>query len=284
MIITFDPIIYDKVWGTEEWLLTEENVPNNIPKSLWEDIQVEAWGRKNPDRSKFPLALKVIDAKENLSLQVHPDKNELWYVLEAKECSKLSVGAAAIWPKLDQEVEAKAGDSINLPQGTVHMLGAGVKVFELADCLGTTYRLFDHGRDRELQIEQGIQCIRPGFSKSDQPIPKRKDPFHLGLPYEVVWPLKLCIEDVPSLYPRYPSKSLQLNVPQEHSKEGFVNEYTTRLYVPNDSTFRYHYVLEGPIACEGQSFEKGQGFLVTASHRKGYVLNGTGSVLTVSFL
>ena len=92
MLITFDPIIHDKVWGTEEWLLTEESVPNNIPKSLWDMLQPHCWGSKNPDPGKFPMALKVIDAKENLSLQVHPDKNETWYVLEAKEDAKIYVG------------------------------------------------------------------------------------------------------------------------------------------------------------------------------------------------
>lgn len=310
MLITFDPIIHDKVWGTEEWILTEQNVPNNIPKHLWEDIQVEAWGRKNPDRSKFPLALKVIDAKENLSLQVHPDKNEVWYVLEAKEDAEIMIGFNApvftengvVVPDdgIRHRIKSKAQHSIQLAKGTAHALGGGNKVFELADGLGTTYRIFDWGRKgREMQVKEAMACMDPHWLPELRPeapwsavVTKpmstsdllRAHRNHVGaIPFSIM-PLKLCIEDVPSIYPRYPSKNPQLNVPQEHSKEGFVNEYATRLYVPNDSTFYYHYVLEGPIECEGQSFEKGQGFLVTASHRKGYVLKGKGSVLTVSFL
>lgn len=277
MIVTFKPIIHEKVWGTEEWLLTEENEPLSLDKETWDLIQVEAWGHKNPDRSKFPLALKVIDAKKDLSIQVHPDKNEAWWVIESAPFSGIIAGVNSGYSPKDDPIkhsivrDVKDNDSISLQQGTVHMLGAGIKVFEMADCLGTTYRLFDHGRDRELQVEQAVKCIRPGFSKSNQVTPKRKDPFHPGLPYEEVGPLKLRKESIPSREViKYGS----------YSKEGDC----AKLYIPNGNAFRYHYILDGQVECEGQSFQKGQGFLVTASHRKGYMLNGKAEVLTVSFL
>lgn len=256
MIITFDPIIHDKVWGTEEWLLTEENVPNNIPKDLWDYIQIGVWGGNNQNPGKVPLALKVINAREDLSFQVHPDKNELWWILESGEYRRIYAGAYTNNiqnPFIDcLEVKPIVGSTISLPRGTPHMLGGGIKVFELADCLGTTYRFYDHGRNRALQKEEAASCIKLEFPNEERK-EKRPDEWLKSLPYEVAWPLKL-------------------------------RKYEGHLIVPDGSTFYYHYVLEGSIECEGHSFEKGQGFLVTASHRKGYVLKGQGSVLTVSFL
>lgn len=282
MIITFDPIIHDKVWGTEEWLLTEENVPNNIPKSLWEMIKVEAWGSKNPNRDKFPLALKVIDAKENLSLQVHPDKNELWWILEAKEGSKISVGGNTM-SAMEEAIEAKAGHSISIPQGAAHMLGAGVKVFELADCLGTTYRIYDHGRDRELQIDQAIQYIQP--SLRPELVDENNESNHAVKWYNA---------DLyrPSYYTNIRFPIMPIRMRKQSTCEDYQQDFgpLTKIrpvYVANGETFYYHYVLEGQVECEGQFFEKGSGFLVTSDHRidhKGYMLNGKAEILTVSFL
>ncbi len=148
-------------------------------------------GRHWPQRS-FPLLLKYLDAREPLSLQVHPDdrcaaemgladpgKTEAWYVIEAEPGSCLWAGFARpvdpdtveqalregnIEPLLHR-VEPRPGDCIFVPAGTVHAIGAGLLVAEIQQMSNNTFRLSDwgrlaaDGRPRPLHIEQGIRAI-----------------------------------------------------------------------------------------------------------------------------
>ncbi len=139
----------------------------------------------------FPLLVKYLDAKEHLSVQVHPDarfidecpgtylKTESWYVVEAEpgavlylgfrdgvemEDVKESAGAQAMVDLLDP-VPALAGEFHHLPAGTVHALGAGVVVAEIQTPSDTTFRLYDwieeYGRaPRTLHIAEGLEAIR----------------------------------------------------------------------------------------------------------------------------
>lgn len=144
----------------------------------------------------FPLLAKLIDASENLSIQVHPNndgarplnklgKTEAWHVLAADEGGVLYVGlkddvnkAAFIADahRLDgtsaghlRAVHAEPGRTILLPAGTVHALGAGVMVYEIQQPSDVTFRLDDWGRvdangnPRQMHLEQGEQAIREGF-------------------------------------------------------------------------------------------------------------------------
>jgi mannose-6-phosphate isomerase len=146
------------------------------------------------DRETFPLLVKLIDAAENLSIQVHPDddgarpldrlgKTEAWYVLDAAPGSKLYLGLrpgsgieefAASARKLDgssadylRAVDAQPGMTILIPAGTVHALGAGVMVYEIQQPSDVTFRLDDWGRvdaqgnPREMHLEQGFAATRP---------------------------------------------------------------------------------------------------------------------------
>jgi mannose-6-phosphate isomerase len=141
-----------------------------------------------PDR--FPLMLKLLDSRDVLSVQVHPDddyaaaqpaadlgKTEAWYILEAEP-------GACIYRGLAEEVSAEAfrrhietgtveeilrrvavrpGEVYYLPAGTVHALGAGLRLAEIQQNSDTTYRLFDwnrtglDGRPRELHVEDGVR-------------------------------------------------------------------------------------------------------------------------------
>lgn len=120
----------------------------------------------------FPLLIKIIDANENLSVQVHPDdaysrangekngKNELWYVLDAKENSKLVYGIkkneskedylkAVSENKIEQMlnmVDAKPGDVFYVPAGKVHAILSGILIAEIQQNSNTTYRIYDWGR------------------------------------------------------------------------------------------------------------------------------------------
>ena len=151
-------------------------------------------GRFCRDLSRFPLLVKIIDAGERLSLQVHPDavscaklghgaepKTEMWYVISAERGAKifaglrpratklqlescLSGGAAELESQL-QIYESLPGDAYYIPSGTVHAIGAGNLLLEIQQNSDTTYRLSDWGRkdaqgnSRELHIAQGMAAI-----------------------------------------------------------------------------------------------------------------------------
>lgn len=139
--------------------------------------------------NRFPLLFKFLDAKKNLSVQVHPNnemaatltppdlgKTEAWYVLDAAPGSKVYAGLqpdvtpdilrAAIEDNTAESVlhsvEPQAGDCLFIPAGTVHAIGEGLLIAEIQQCSNTTFRLYDWGRvdkdglPRELHIEQGL--------------------------------------------------------------------------------------------------------------------------------
>ena len=138
-----------------------------------------------PDGS-FPLLFKYLDARENLSVQVHPSpayaaehpdvhaKSEALYVVSCEPGAVLYMGLeegttpdvlrAAIEdgtvPDLVKAVPLKAGDAHLIPSGTVHALGAGVFVAEVQTASDTTFRVYDWGRtDRTLHVDEAMACI-----------------------------------------------------------------------------------------------------------------------------
>ncbi len=150
-------------------------------------------GRLRPTATgDFPLLVKYLDARENLSVQVHPSpayaaqhpeahlKSEAWYIVEAEPGAAIYKGVRpgvspeqfrqAIESNDRQAVESllirvpvKAGDCHYLPSGTCHALGGGIVVAEVQTPSDTTFRVYDWGRtDRELHIEQAMQCITFG--------------------------------------------------------------------------------------------------------------------------
>jgi len=141
---------------------------------------------------QFPILIKFLDAREDLSVQVHPDqayadanphahlKSEAWYVLQRDPGSRLLQGLqpgttreafeAAIRrgdvDRLIQSLPAEEGDCFYLPSGTVHALGAGLLVAEVQTPSDTTFRVFDFnridpstGKPRTLHVEQALRCI-----------------------------------------------------------------------------------------------------------------------------
>jgi mannose-6-phosphate isomerase len=159
---------------------------------------IQAYGEKLLGRlpltpaGNFPLLVKYLDARENLSVQVHPSpeyarthadaflKSEAWYIVAAAPGAVIYKGVkagvtpaqlraallqntdAAVLPLLIT-VPVKAGDCHYLPSGTCHALGAGILVAEVQTPSDTTFRVYDWGRQgRELHIEQALQCIQFG--------------------------------------------------------------------------------------------------------------------------
>ncbi|HUG14267.1 MAG TPA: type I phosphomannose isomerase catalytic subunit [Thermomicrobiales bacterium] len=125
----------------------------------------------------FPLLVKLIDARENLSVQVHPDdalapagsrgKTEAWLVLLAEPGSRLIVGieGALDLASIEHRIVSKpvtAGDVYFIPAGTVHAIGAGVLLYEAQQASDVTFRLYDWGRQRDVHIEEGLRASRAG--------------------------------------------------------------------------------------------------------------------------
>lgn len=175
---------------------------------------VELWGSALIDTTKlhngaFPLLVKYLDAREHLSVQVHPSpayadahpdahlKTESWVVLHAEPHAVLYKGLkpgttkddlrdaieAGTVPVLLTQVPAVVGECHTLPSGTVHALGAGIVVAEVQTPSDTTYRVYDwaaeYGRaGRELHTDQAVECAStdecPGAS---DPAPAPSGPF-----------------------------------------------------------------------------------------------------------
>ena len=152
--------------------------------------QREAIFGKVPDAPRFPILAKLLDAQENLSLQVHPpakiakklggeSKSELWYVADAAPKSRIYAGVKkgatrAVFEKAIEKgkveehlhsIDVATGDAIFLPSGRLHALGGGNLLVEIQENSDTTYRVFDWNRvkkgrpRREMHIAQAMQCI-----------------------------------------------------------------------------------------------------------------------------
>jgi mannose-6-phosphate isomerase len=160
-------------------------------EELWEGHR-ELFGKEQGNI--FPLLTKIIDASDNLSVQVHPDnvyacnyensigKSECWYILDARPNAKIVYGHRAKtkvelknmvengkWNDLLIEVPVKRGDFFYIPSGVVHAIGAGIMVLETQQSSDVTYRLFDYDRvddngiKRELHIDRALDVINTPF-------------------------------------------------------------------------------------------------------------------------
>ena len=219
----FAPIYKEKIWGGRniERLFGRHLPPGNIGES-WElaDLDEGATvvangplagtsitvltlslgdkllGKARPAvDGRFPLLLKLLDANDILSLQVHPDeqavgeigptaalKTECWYVLESRDGFiykgiRPGVTAEQFRQALRSDravdvvrrIDVRAEDFHYLPAGTVHALGSGVVVAEVQTPSDTTYRVTDWGRGREIHLERSLQCIRPELTGDNAP-------------------------------------------------------------------------------------------------------------------
>lgn len=226
-LLVFEPILKDKVWGGRRLEAFGKHLPPGLAiGESWElaDLAstsasgggggaahskivggpmsgrtirdaVSAWGRGLLGRAKltptggFPLLVKFLDARENLSVQVHPSpayaarhagahlKTECWYIMAAEPGSVIYKGVKPGVTRSAFEkhiatgevvedmvaVPAVVGECHNLPSGTCHALGAGVLVAEVQTPSDTTYRVYDWGREgRELHVSQALECIEWG--------------------------------------------------------------------------------------------------------------------------
>ena len=177
----------------------ESTVANGVHAGKTLSAMISCWGESltgNTGHGEFPLLLKLLDAAQTLSVQVHPGddyalvheqklgKSEAWIVLNAEPGAKLAYGidpkGEALSDILAQGrleevlnwVEARPGDVYYIPNGTVHALGAGIQVYELQQSSDATYRFWDwnrpgaDGRPRPLHWDKACRCARPELSLS----------------------------------------------------------------------------------------------------------------------
>lgn len=218
--IKFNPILKERIWGGsklkshfgkssnldkvgESWEVSDvegdTSVVSNGPlqgKSLKELLQIykeDLLGLQNFKifQDQFPLLIKFIDAKEDLSIQLHPNdqlakerhnsfgKTEMWYVVQADEDARLIVGfnqkvTPGIYlehlenktlPNILNSETVKAGDTFFIEVGRIHAIGAGVMVAEIQQTSDITYRVYDwdrvddQGNSRELHNDLAIDAI-----------------------------------------------------------------------------------------------------------------------------
>ncbi|HEX4750136.1 MAG TPA: type I phosphomannose isomerase catalytic subunit [Bryobacteraceae bacterium] len=173
----------------EAWFTSEENLTES-GKTLGEILHAhpEMLGSAADPEHPFicPLLLKLIFTTERLSVQVHPDdayaklhhgtlgKTEAWYVVDAEPDAEIAVGLnqpvqgdqfreairTGHIEKLLAWHKVKPGDTVLVPAGTVHAIGAGIIVCEVQENSDITYRLWDYGRPRELHIDHGAAVAR----------------------------------------------------------------------------------------------------------------------------
>jgi mannose-6-phosphate isomerase len=172
---------------------------------LWTRHRADIFGEDAPESERFPLLIKILDAKDTLSLQVHPPlseaaalqgepKTEMWVIAGAAPGAVLYAGvkpgttresfAAALAngtaAGLVPELPVQAGDFIFIPSGRLHAIGAGLLIFEIQQNSDTTYRVFDwnrpglDGQPRTLHLEESLRCIdftdtapAPGIPNTD---------------------------------------------------------------------------------------------------------------------
>lgn len=192
----------DKDVAAEAWLLSchkdgMNTVLNGEHKGKTINEVLEIWGGKAlgknaADFSCFPILIKFIDAKQSLSVQVHPDdeyaltvegeygKTEMWYIVDCEEGAELIYGFKSEISKEEFEcrirdntlmevcnsVPVEKGDVFFITAGTLHAIGAGILIAEVQQNSNSTYRVYDFGRlgvdgkPRELHIDKALEVTK----------------------------------------------------------------------------------------------------------------------------
>jgi mannose-6-phosphate isomerase len=240
--LVFEPIFMERVWGGrrleslygkrlppavpigESWEIVDrpeaQSVVRNGPlrgktlHELWMQDRQSIFGDVS-DATRFPLLVKILDARERLSLQGHPPekvaaklggepKTEFWYVAAADPGAELFVGLQEAPTRAQFEealrlgtvaqyvhrIRVKTGDAMFLPAGRLHAVGEGNLLVEIQQNSDTTYRVFDwnradaQGKPRQLHVDQALQCIdfndiRPGLVTPEGEVLVRRDLFEI---------------------------------------------------------------------------------------------------------
>ena len=195
----YDRALPDEQPYGESWEVSdregEQSVITSGPRAgstlhdLWTDHREEIFG-PGLSGDRFPLLVKILDARDDLSIQVHPPadiapslggepKTEMWFIAAADPGAKLYIGlkdgvtrdqfeaaiADGTVEQLVHAIEPKAGEFVFIPSGRLHAIGAGLLIFEIQQNSDTTFRVFDwnrlglDGTPRDLHVKESLQCI-----------------------------------------------------------------------------------------------------------------------------
>lgn len=202
--LKFTPIEVERAWGAESWdiaamgegrisVVSGGYLADNDLDDILETYLGDLVGDSIFDyyNMQFPLLVKRLDVRDNLSVQVHPSdeiayerfydygKTECWHILEAEETARVYMGfkretsAGEFYEKCKDGTvtelmnvwQPKAGETYFIPAGTVHACGGGLKIAEVQEPSDITFRLYDWGREnnpataRPMLLEEALDCI-----------------------------------------------------------------------------------------------------------------------------
>lgn len=248
--------------------------------ALWENHR-ELFG--NLPGKQFPLLIKIIDAKADLSIQVHPDdayaaehengslgKTECWYILDCDPGAQIVVGHHAKdheeveamirgkrWEEFIRVIPIQKGDFFQITPGTVHAIKTGTLILETQQSSDITYRVYDYdrlqdGKPRQLHVEQSIDVIKAPFE------PQNADGETIKVGDAEVTKLVAC---------------------------AFYSVYKTtvkgRAVIANDKPFVNVSILAGSGTVDGVAVKKGDHFIIPAGYGD-YTLEGDMFLITSS--
>lgn len=216
----FEPVFKERIWGGtsletkfgysipyektgECWAFSAHEHGQSVVKNgVYQNMSLlELWNHHrdlfgNLEGDRFPILTKILDANDDLSVQVHPSdayahknengefgKTECWYVIDCEEDAELIIGHHATskeeletfmkngnWNTLLRKIKIKPGDFIFVPSGTVHAIGKGTLILETQQNSDVTYRMYDYdriddnGNKRELHTEKSLDVITVPFT------------------------------------------------------------------------------------------------------------------------
>lgn len=311
-ILKLNPVFKDYIWGgtrlrddfglktdinpvAEGWMLAcHKDGMNTIDGGEYDGKTLESVikeggkskiaGTNSEKFPYFPVLIKLIDAKDNLSVQVHPDneyaarvehefgKTEMWYVLDAapgatliygfknkigKEEFKQAIESNTLLDVLNV-VEVKKGDMFFIEAGTVHAIGKGALIAEIQQNSNSTYRVYDYGRlgkdgkSRELHIQKAIDVSKT------EPAKYGTKPF--GKKEEISGGTRQMLTECPlfSVYNYELCGKVELNA--------------------NEESFNHILVVDGSGKIGGREFKKGDSFFVPANYGN-YEIDGNGEFI-----
>jgi mannose-6-phosphate isomerase len=299
-ILKFKPIYKDKIWGGRKLeTILGRNIPDGNIGESWEisdygnDLSIiengilkgktfrevykshtkEILGEVFKPEEDFPLLVKIIDAKDKLSVQVHPDdayaeakdpessgKKEAWFILATDPGAEIVCGfceslnreryaeliARNQAESCLQSVKAKSGDAFMINPGTVHAIGGGNLLLEVQQSSDSTYRVYDYGRlgddgkPRKLHLEKALDVLNFKKSSGEEIIQ----------PKNVTW--ENGVRKVLAANDKFRLEVL------EFSRETSLPSYS------KEKIFQIVYVISGQCEIDSEKFQTGDTFLITA--------------------
>ncbi len=319
-ILRFHPIYKEKIWGGRKFAtILGRSLPEGTIGETWEisdygedqsQIAGGIWSGRTlrsvcrmyprevlgfvPEVSGFPLLVKLIDAREKLSVQVHPSdeysqqkdpqnpgKMEAWIVMQADPGSELTIGFSRTTSREEyrhfiesnqaesilRKVPVRPGDAFLLEPGTIHAIGGGIVLLEIQQSSDSTYRVYDYGRPRELHLEKALDVLNYCKSDGSEKLEYKRSEF-IG---------------AGTLYSLTENSKFRIYILDLNSDSGDEEDYEAEDYILPSLTryprFHIYSILEGKIQIGEERFQKGDSFLMTAQgFDRGIVFSDIGEI------